>query len=121
MNIFDLRNVIEKDSNTIPYFINVCSETDRFRYNCISHIFRQLSNCIYSSFIDIEELIQVDDYIKSCIEELELSCEVDRKTMLLAWSYIIGNYEYYIVLAEENELFESAANLQKIKCLYNGE
>jgi hypothetical protein len=121
MNTQRLRELIQYDIHKIPDFINTKVELHKFRYDLICNILFNLELCIDDKILDCCDTYLYDDLIKEMIDLLNESCDLDKGMMFHIWSYIINCYEYYLGLAVANDLFESAANLQKIKTLYNGE
>lgn len=121
MNCQQLEHLIKQESKLIPEFIKSTNHEHKQRYEHIRAIFYILSLCIDNNYIDYTELIEYDDAIKNFIELLEDSCENDKSMMFIIWNHVINGYENYIELCVNFELYESASNLQKIKCLYNGE
>lgn len=121
MTALGLQEIIQYDMCKVPDFINCKIELHKYRFDLISNILYKLELCIDDNLIDEEYLIIYDDMVSKHIFALEESCCVDKSMMFHIWSYIINCYEYYLDMCVDNDLFESAANLQKIKSLYNGE
>lgn len=121
MNTKQLEHLIKEDSKIIPTFINTTISLHKERYEYIRAITYMLSLCIDDKFIDYIDLMEYNDSINDFLELLEDTCDIDKPMMFIIWQHIITIYECYLKTCEDFELFESASNLQKIKCLYNGQ
>ena len=117
MTTTELRDIIKYDMHKIPDFINHHIELHKYRYDLIANIIYNLELCIDENVLDYDDLMLYDDSIALWLGQLEETCCLDKAMMFHIWAYLTNCYEYYLGLSVSNDLFESAANLQKIKCL----